>query len=657
MPKPNDPDSISGPDTICLDLPIEYSVHNAQQGSIFSWEITGGSFSGGSSIATGNKITAVFTGAPPHELKARRISTSPAGCESDEITKSLNIRQIDVNITGPNAVCDNSYQTYTSSFKAGESYEWFIIPETRGSVVAGDGTDEVMILWNTTNPGQLVDVVVAVRACGGIHYDTMAVFVTPGPTVSLNADNSTICAGAQVVFTAQGTPALTSGNITWIFGNGDTVFNGSFTQTYTYPAGLLNATSYTVTAIIENANGCGNTVAANYQINVEPAPIAFISPAMNYEFCDDSLSISVPLTATVQSGVGSTISFSWFRNGTPVATGPNYTATTFGTYYCEVVGNNGCSGITNLISITKACDTTNNGSGTTCTKLYNDSSSIAYTLTNCNTVELTGSVNSGSIISSSLNAVSFSPSQTASGTNATFEIEQAGIFIFEFYSIVDLGGANCTYKDSIHIQIPLVADLMHSISCGANGQYNVSLLDHSTYLTGNAITNYQFVVNGTNVQNGPSDSYSGTFPAGTTLDVILNVTAPSGTCSTNLQIELPPFPFVDFEMEDTICEGAPLAFTNLSSSGTGVTYNWEFTGGAETTVENPSRVFGSAGSKDISLTVRNALGCESQLTKSVMVLGNNFSFALFSDPTITCEGNSSVLEHTPSIFDIPEIIY
>jgi hypothetical protein len=656
LPQPNAPDSISGPDTICLELPIEYSVHNAQQGSIFAWEISGGTFSGGGTTATGNKITAVFSGAPPYELKAKRISTSPAGCESSEITKTMSLRQIDVNIDGPTTVCDNSYHSYTSSFKAGDSYEWFIIPETRGSVVAGDGTDDISILWNTTNPGQFVDVVVAVRACGGIHYDTMSVFVTPGPSISLTPDTPTICAGSQVIFTAQGSPALTSGDVTWIFGNGDTISNNSFTQAYTYPTGLLNSTTYTVTVIIENANGCGNTVTANYQINVEPVPVAFISPAMDYEFCDDSLSISVPLSATVQSGAGNTTGFQWFRNGSPIATGPNFTATSFGSYYCVVQGINGCSGVTNTVNIIKVCDTSSGGGGH-CWQIYQDSSSIASTVTNCDTIELTGSITGSGVINSSYFTAPAISTIPVNGTTATYGVDQAGIYIFEFHSNVTVGGVNCTYKDSIHVHIPLVADLMYSVACGSSGQYNVSLFDHSTYLPGNGITNYQFIINSTSVQNGPADSYSGTFAAGTTLNVTLNVTAASGTCSTTQQIELPPFPHVDFEMDDTICVGAPLAFTNLSSTGTGVTYNWDFFDGAETTVDNPSRVFGSAGSKDITLTVRNALGCESQLTKSVMVLGNNFSNALFSDPSIACEGSGSILEHDPTIFDTPEIIY
>ncbi|WP_281175240.1 PKD domain-containing protein [Methanogenium cariaci] len=86
--------------------------------------------------------------------------------------------------------------------------------------------------------------------------------------------------------------------------------------------------------------------------------------------------------------------------------------------------------------------------------------------------------------------------------------------------------------------------------------------------------------------------------------------------------------------------GQVVSFTGASTSGAITSWNWNFGDGQSGTGQNPSHAYTTAGTKTVSLTVTNAAGTSSPVTKSVTVTTAassvpvaSFSFSPYNPPT------------------------
>ncbi|HAP02267.1 MAG TPA: hypothetical protein DCQ93_10130 [Bacteroidetes bacterium] len=66
------------------------------------------------------------------------------------------------------------------------------------------------------------------------------------------------------------------------------------------------------------------------------------------------------------------------------------------------------------------------------------------------------------------------------------------------------------------------------------------------------------------------------------------------------------------------CLGQPVQFTNTSSTGTGVTYNWDFGDGTNSSAQNPSHLYSNAGTFNVSLITSNGT-CSDTVTQQVTI--------------------------------------
>ncbi|MFY8108286.1 MAG: PKD domain-containing protein, partial [Bacteroidia bacterium] len=94
-------------------------------------------------------------------------------------------------------------------------------------------------------------------------------------------------------------------------------------------------------------------------------------------------------------------------------------------------------------------------------------------------------------------------------------------------------------------------------------------------------------------------------------------------------------PTASFTPSYTACSRT-VSFTNTSSSGAGITYEWNFGDNTTSTSTNPSITYASVGSYDVTLTVNNQ-GCISTNTQTVEV-GSSPTVS-FSDSIGTCANN------------------
>jgi hypothetical protein len=126
-------------------------------------------------------------------------------------------------IAGVNIVCAGQTFYYKITPFAGATYTWTV---TGGSILTGQGTESIGILWGTSASGNIyVDVKATGTECSGI--DSMSITISPAiPATISGAD--TICNGDSVTLTA--TPGYTK----YLWSNGDTLQSIKVTQTGNY---------------------------------------------------------------------------------------------------------------------------------------------------------------------------------------------------------------------------------------------------------------------------------------------------------------------------------------------------------------------------------------------------------------------------------------
>lgn len=144
-------------------------------------------------------------------------------------------------------------------------------------------------------------------------------------------------------------------------------------------------------------------------------------------------------------------------------------------------------------------------------------------------------------------------------------------------------------------------------------------------------------------------------PISTTRDLLAAFTSP-GSHDVTLQTFIPGCsdgvtqnmsgiiegPLTDFSFSGQ-CQDETITFTN-TSSGTVSGYTWNFDDGQNSTVLNPTHIFSTAQSYNVSLTAFNTAGCNNTETKSVSIYSKpqiNFAAAL---PPFSCNG-------TPTLFN------
>lgn len=114
----------------------------------------------------------------------------------------------------------------------------------------------------------------------------------------------------------------------------------------------------------------------------------------------------------------------------------------------------------------------------------------------------------------------------------------------------------------------------------------------------------------------PSTSYL----AVGTYTVTLTATGAGGSDVKTMVITVHPNPTVVFAASDTtVCPGAPVTFSNSSTSGGTpgpLTYVWNFGDGASSTSPTPTHAYIAPGNYNVSLQVTNAQGCTRLLTRT-----------------------------------------
>ncbi|HYG14396.1 MAG TPA: PKD domain-containing protein, partial [Bacteroidia bacterium] len=247
---------LTGEDSACHNKLFTYSTP-AVTGDTYNWSVTNGTIVSGQ----GTNSIAIQWGAAGAGL-VTLTQTSPQGCDST-ISESIIVQPTpDPQIIGNDTVCHNKIEFYSiTPGIGGDSYQWSV---TNGSILTGQGTSGISILWGTAGAGS-----VSIRhtnAGGCDSSKTLTILIQPTP-VPVIQGGSNICSDKVVFYSVTSSAGST---YNWAVTGGTIISKPDSSAIYIRWDGP-GAGSVTVTQT--NSSGCDSTVSLPVTIRQSPIPV------------------------------------------------------------------------------------------------------------------------------------------------------------------------------------------------------------------------------------------------------------------------------------------------------------------------------------------------------------------------------------------------
>jgi PKD repeat protein len=458
----------------------------------------------------------------------------------------------------------------------------------------------------------------------------------PSPISGFTHSNAT-CLGQSVQFTDL-SQVNGGGSIqTWNWNFGDPLSGTNNSSTLQHPAHSFTATgNFIVTLTVISANGCVN--AHDTIIGVDSLPAA------NFTFttvCEGTLTTLTDSSQANAGPTGSIVSYAWdFGDGvTSTLQSPQHTFASYGNYTVTltIVNSNGC-----IHSVSK-------------TVVVNPKPIVEFTYSPSGCSGLPVTFYDQSFIPTGFSA-------TITSWEWNFGDGSAPVLI-AFPGNPDvthtfLGGATShivrlTVTTSTGCVKYIEKTVTVSLSPIANFAFSTANCIHQPVqfsdLTqtngGTSLQNWSWNfgdplsgANNTSSLQNPPHSFSDTGLFMVTL-LVTNISGCTHTFDTVIHIN--PLPVANFTYL-TVCEGTPTTFNdasqaNAGTTGTIVSYSWNFGDGGTATGSAASHTFASYGTYTVTLTVVNSNGCIHSVSKPVFV--NPKAIAEFTYSPSICLGD------------------
>jgi gliding motility-associated-like protein len=272
LPKPK----ILGKDSICQFSPIEYYSTGSNQGSNYTWKVTGGSL-----VAQNDPNVVSIDWGKSGTGTVQVTEITKLGCDSTVKKVIVILPKPIPGISGPDTVCANSVnQIYYSARTQDETFEWKV---TGGVINGRTDSSSVSITWGNSTAGNIMLHEVNTAGCDTTIQQKVSIFPHPSPLVN----------GPDIACTHTGvysTPYNTGNKYYW------TVTNGSITFTNQNQVGVKWNTQGTGTITVKevNAFGCDSTASKTVQfetlkLTIQANQTYNCAPALvNFSYAPDS---------------------------------------------------------------------------------------------------------------------------------------------------------------------------------------------------------------------------------------------------------------------------------------------------------------------------------------------------------------------------------
>lgn len=612
LPAPPTPSgTLNGQLSVCTGTPYSYTFSSPPPpGTVLIWSITGGTLYGGA----GQTVTAQWNGIPPMTLSVRTMITQAPFCTSSPQTFTItNYTAPTTFVSGPTTACVNETKPYTTSLSTLANYtnlQWSVSPLIAGSVVSGQGTPNINVLFNTSAP-PVVQIICTATVCGSPVTHAFNVNVTQIPSFTINANPSPACQNELVALSLSSTTGVSA--VAWNFGDGTPGATGTSTShawaaTGTFP---INAQV--------TLNICGGpTVNATTTLNVLPIPIVSISSPNGYVICPPVNTIN--LVATTQF----TCNYLWSTG----ATTPTISVTTPGVY--TVTATNPLTGCASTASIQVVTCGNCNSSCTSATPPW-----TFIATPNCDSYTFTP--NTTAAIFNSWNFGDLTGNVTAGASPVTHIYAHPGYYQVRLTTIDPVNGCVMIVQQTATVKFK--GGFSFTFNC-SSGTMQTVLTDRSEYLpTFTPTVSWYEVGNPTPI--GTGSVFNATLSPGPH-NIYMGVMDGALLCVSPTQvINVPGMPAAMFTHNAPVCEGVPVDFLN-TSTGAITGQNWTFGDGATSGVVSPDRTYDAPPNAfTATLTVTNNWGCSSATSTVIPITSRG------ANPTITMSPSSPQCQGTP----------
>ncbi|MBK7570888.1 MAG: gliding motility-associated C-terminal domain-containing protein [Bacteroidetes bacterium] len=252
--------TITGPISVCEGTTMSYAV-TPTAGSLYYWDITGGTYAIGQTGVTNSFIWGV-----PGPGFVTAYEVSAAGCQGpqDTLDVTINPKPAPIGFIGSTLICDNVTEVYAlnTPLNVGSTYTWSAITATSTSVNAVG--DSLTVVWGT--PGTGIVNVFETNSFG-CNSDTSVynIVINEHPIASILPDSSAIC--NNVSFQVFGT--INTGTLSW-FSDGGGTFDDTLSLTPTYTPSATDTGCIHLYMVLTNFP-CPNDT-AEMALYVSPAP-------------------------------------------------------------------------------------------------------------------------------------------------------------------------------------------------------------------------------------------------------------------------------------------------------------------------------------------------------------------------------------------------
>lgn len=667
---PITPDSILGDVLACPLMSLTYEIQSPNPDYFYEWSVTNG-------VILGNNLNSfvnVEFSSFPATISVKSLNPI-TGCLSDEISISVEADVPHVEILGnSSSVCGSSITNFqaiipgtSDLFTGADTYYWSISNHSLGSVSSGQGTNNAEITWNNVSANTSADVVLLVTKCSLPPTQiTFPVVIQSIPNIQFDPNlEVAFCSNDSISVTIQPVdPAINLANhnviVRWIL-NGEIVI-GNISREFHLVNNSDEEVIRGLSAQIISFDGCtGLSNFINTAVSVAPSPPAIISYTGDIIFCETS-QINTVLTAftnlvQVTYQWGTVVGDDFF----PITgeTSNTFTPTSFDTYACLITSFNGlsfgCQRRSNHIRIVqKSC---NPGSQFPCTVPGLTAENNSY-YSDCGTIILNGSSNMAEttewIVVGPGGEIVDLANNTVTGPPGIYTI----IYIARAFCIQD-GTTQFNINDTVQILIPFEPAISYDYVCNGMETTLYFILNNSIFypLLQNPTEIVQYFLDGNWVTLQTSGDVSISSNLGSIIQLrVINTGSFEGQNYECIKdYDIPTYGVSDNEIQifiDNYCHDTPFTFGFQDFIDSSMfSFDWTFEPGITNSLFNPTRVFNSSGTYDVSVKISNALGCNRTIPIQVVVPEPCFLGTLQTSPgsAHVCQGESVTISYVPSM--------
>ncbi len=617
------PSGITGASEVCPSGSYRYRT-TGLPGHIFQWEINNG---GTILTEEGQQVNVTWAANGPYGISVQQKNISGPGCLS--LPTTLSITPItNITINELTDACADQLASYTATTLEDVEYEWSTIPASAGTIVEGQGSEQVNVLWHTQGNAQLV-----LDVCGSNETINVTIRPKPDPMVNYPAGLCELVAGS--VSTTQ-----IYSTYEWRDEFGGFVSNDASPDLFP---------GYYELIVTDNF-GCEENT--SFYIETLPAPVITISTPGRHGYCPGLG--TPPVLYALDDPEGYT--YQWQFQGAAIAgeTGTQTIGDQFGTYTVVVTDANGCTNVSNNLTIYDLCSGGEPGPGNpspTCISGTNVTFDRVDDGTFCDV--RTYQNTSSNYIPGTLfwyyklgdNSTSFSMDEMPE-----YRYEKAGYYkVYLVAQSTDALGQTIFCRDVMIDTIPVSADFEYEGACIGE---QINFTDLSTFLPSENIVDWQWdfgdpASGGDNVSSLESPVH--TFTNNGTYQVMLTVTNDDGCQSVKVKdITIYNNPAVDFNQPPATCEATAVEFI-FSGTTNVIDIEWDFgdpgSGDANSSfIENTYHSYDTPGNYTVTMTVTNIYGCSATMSKVINIEANNLTGTIgLSQPSPICEGDQIML--------------